>query len=163
LKQPCPFRGRGLFLTVAAIVLMCFSMTGCMGAVKMYSDADGDPRTQATIRVEDRGENGEIILCITRVDGKETTWAADHGQCHTREVYVLPGNHYVKAEATQPFLFGYKEAKADLWLAAEPQGLYVIKVLPARGAFRIWIKDERSGRTVGGVAGSDDAPPRNNK
>jgi hypothetical protein len=74
------------------------------------------------------------------------------------EVYVLPGKHrIVTSMAIHHFLFT-SHARSNLWLVAEPGGKYVVKTVLKGRRVQMWIENERTGKPVGGIVGSDDEP-----
>jgi len=143
--------------SVLSVILVALAVSGCASTkVKMYPGKEVASNQQATIRTGPLSSS-LTTMQIVRVDGKDT---ADffaflfHGGQRAGEVYVLPGKHNILVEMHLAFTY----AMADLWLVAEPGETYVIKYLSKGYRVRIWIENERTGRPVGGVTGSDDEP-----
>jgi len=144
--------GRG----VAAILygaLFSLTVTGCGGPAYKQPTADNC----ATIRVD------SDMAYISLVDGTSTTDAANRTArsiglliggdfpIGKLQVTVTPGKHTIQVQTLT--------SVADLWLVAEPNTQYVVRFRGTKQGQLIWIENERTAQSVGGIKGSADEPP----
>jgi len=113
----------------------------------MYPGEALEAGKQAIIRSDN--ETGDHIG-IFKVDNKITTLSP----IRAREVSVLPGKHTIFVIVEYPF----SHASGSLWLIAEPGGRYIVKESSDWRRVTMWIEDEKTGKKVGGITGSDDEP-----
>jgi hypothetical protein len=132
---------------VFIILWSCFAFTGCTTHVQMYPGEALEAGKQAIIRSDN--ETGDHIG-IFKVDNKITTLSP----IRAREVSVLPGKHTIFVLVEYPF----SHASGSLWLVAEPGGRYIVKESSDWRRVTMWIEDEKTGKKVGGITGSDDEP-----
>jgi len=140
-----------LVITILSLALV----SGCAAPkVKMYPGNEVEESQRAVIKA-DKQFSGRID--IYSVDGKKTSnyfATLAHGGNAAVEVYVLPGKHNITAQVR--YLVSY--AFVEMWLVAEAGESYVIKARSEGFSVTMWIENERTGKPVGGIKGSDDEP-----
>lgn len=146
------------FVLVAAIVLC----GGC-STVPAYKNYPGPERPVSALAhigglVEAdhkilQGLN-EVVL-VTCVDGKSTdNFFSLNKHRYPSEALVEPGRHYVGV------MYGWMNtyATAALWLDAEAGHTYRINRAVNGYTAKLWLTDERTGLSVGGIVGGESPP-----
>lgn len=140
-------------LRILCGVALMSIIAGCGGPSYKQPVADNC----AVIRVD------SDMAYISQVDGTSTTDAANRTArsiglligsdfpIGKLQVSVTPGKHTIQVQTLT--------SVAELWLVAEPKVKYVVKFKGTKQGQFIWIEDELSAQSVGGIKGSADEPP----
>lgn len=144
-------------------LLFCLILSICAGCaapkVQMYP---GPPRAleqQAEIKTMNfsRGRLGIVF-----VDDKFTVnffTFLFNGNKWAASASVLPGKHTIRAR----YDIGNSFSLSDLWWVADAGAIYILKAQAVGYGVQMWIEDERNGQIVGGIVGSSDEPPTEDK
>ena len=149
------------FIVLIALISLLFY--GCaLPKAQMYQGERVEDRKQAVIRVEQLKEDFSKVGILI-VDGEWVfKYITEFSTSNlVGEVYVLPGKHTIVTSMVIRYHFLFEaHTSSNLWLVAEPGGKYVVKtVLKERPVqIQMWIENERTGKPVGGIVGSDDEP-----
>jgi len=133
-------------------------VSGCASSRVRYEPPTGLPSELA--RIKTSGSSG-----VESIDDKQVMSflrLTKPGAYPNEVVTLAPGNHRIHVVAS-----GYQMPPPHmwLWLKAEPGKDYVLKDEASKadgGGFRVrfWLEDATSGQAVGGIAGSDDDPTK---
>jgi hypothetical protein len=148
----------GILLRIALVMAAGIASLGGAGcASARYAQAyDGPPRAEQQAIIKGNRMRGWRIG-IMLVDGEFSVspfnFSAASGKW-PNSVGVLPGKHTIRANLQYRSWGG----EMDLWWVAQARGSYTIYAESKDSKFRLWIVDDATRRTVGGVVGSSDEP-----
>jgi hypothetical protein len=145
-------------IRLLACGLLLGLVSGCASSRVSYVPPTGLPSELA--RIKTSGASG-----VESIDGKAvmSIWRLASLKAYPDDVVVLaPGKHRVHAVASR---YEFPPPNAWLWLVAEPGTDYALKDETTKtdgggNRVRFWLEDATTGMPVGGLAGSDDDPTK---